>query len=65
MMVRENEDVEVMIIKLKTKPWIEPQARSIAKDEMVSWSIIMINLHGWKNWSQVGQPKIFFKMFQH
>jgi hypothetical protein len=28
LMVRENEDVEeVMIMKLKTKPWIEPQAR--------------------------------------
>lgn len=58
MMARENEDVEeVMIIKLKTKPWIEPQARLIAKDDMVSWAIIMINLLGWKNWSQVWQPK--------
>jgi hypothetical protein len=24
---------------------------------MVSWSIIMIDLIGWKNWSQVWQPK--------
>ncbi len=58
MMVKGNEDVkEVIIIKLKVKPLIEPQARLIAKDEMVSWSIIMIDLIGWKNWSQVWQPK--------
>jgi hypothetical protein len=47
MMVKGNEDVkEVIIIKLKVKPLIEPQARLIAKDEMVSWSIIMIDLIG-------------------